>query len=149
LTAETNVGTSVFGTATFFPFDIDISDPESFSSFTVQYLEQGATFPTQASVFVVPSLTLSTTETTTIVNFTIAVSQPDLPPVVSIQAPLGQMGTLGPAISAFSNVAVSNSRVQGEFTLWTGSIDIGTTVTGPVSVAVSDDEENELDILFV
>lgn len=147
LTAETQAGTNVFGVTTFFPFNINIARPESFSSFSVQYHKQSASFPTQASVFIVPSLTSGTATT---VIFTIAVSSVlDSTPIVNVQAPVGQQGTLGPTISTFSNVAVSNVGVHGGFELWSGSVDIGTIVTGSVSVAVLDNDGNELDILFV
>jgi len=59
------------------------------------------------------------------------------------------MGTLGPAISTFSNIALSNVGSKAGFRLWTGSVDVGSNVTGAVSVAVLDSKGAELDIIFV
>lgn len=59
------------------------------------------------------------------------------------------MGTLGPAISTYSGVPVINVGSKAGFELWSGSVDFGTNITGPMSVAVLDSEGNELDILFI
>lgn len=158
LIPEPTLGTNVFGVTTFFPFDISIDDPEAFQSFTVEGQGPAKTFAVQSSAFVVPSITSSTSNTTTSVNFTIAVFSPSYAkrlfsrgstPTVSVQAPVGQMGTLGPAISTFSNVAVSKGGSKSGYTLWSGLVDAGNNVTGPVSVAVLDSKGDELDILFV
>lgn len=160
LTPETSLGTNVFGVTTFFPFNISIPDPDSFSSFTILGYGPAKTFSVHSSAFIVPSHTFSTSANTTVVNFAVAVSsssksyikrlsQRDSTPTVSVQAPKGQMGTLGPAISTFSNIALSSVGSKAGFRLWTGSVDVGTNVTGAVSIAVLDSKRTELDIFFV
>ncbi|KAF8850584.1 heme peroxidase [Acephala macrosclerotiorum] len=158
LIPESTLGTNVFGVTTFFPFNIGITNQNSFHSFTVLGPGPAKTFAVQSSTFVIPSLSLSTSETTTLVNFTVAISSQSYQkrlfsrgstPTVSVQAPVGQMGTLGPAISTFSNVAMSEVGSKAGYTLWSGSVNIGTNSTGPMSVAVLDSKGDELDILFV
>jgi hypothetical protein len=158
LTPETALGTNSFGVASFFPFSIGITDPNDFHSFAVQGYGPAKTFAIQASAFVVPSLTFSASDATTAVNFTVAASSPSYAkrlfsrgsvPTVNVQAPVGQTGTLGPAITTFSNVAVSKVGSKAGYTLWSGLVDIGTTATGPASVAVLDSKGKEIDILFV
>lgn len=102
----------------------------------------------EPTAFVIPSLTYFTEGVTTVVNFVIAVSSDSLL-VVNVDAPVGQMGTLGPAISSFPSIAVSKVDLKAGFELWSGSVDIGTSPTGPISIAVLDEQGNEVDILFV
>lgn len=74
LIPESTLGTNVFGVTTFFPFNIGITNQNSFHSFTVLGPGPAKTFAVQSSTFVIPSLSLSTSETTTLVNFTVAIS---------------------------------------------------------------------------
>ncbi len=101
----------------------------------------------QTSAFVVPSLTSRFSTTTTSLNFTIASKSRD-GPNVKIQAPVGQQGTLGPAIKTFSDVAVRSAGKKAGYELWEGSIDIGSLATGALSIAVLDERGNEIDVGF-
>ncbi|KUJ14226.1 heme peroxidase [Mollisia scopiformis] len=160
LTAESTLGTNVFGVTTFFPFNVSITGPNSFESFKIQCPGREKTFSVKSSAFVVPSLSSSTSEATTVTNFTVAVSSSapsyikrsskrDSTPGITVQAPVGQMGTLGPAILTFSDVTVTNIGSKAGYELWFGSVNVGTNVTGAVSIAALDSDGNELDILFV
>lgn len=156
LKPEATSGNSIFGITTFFPFNFNLADPGSFRSFTVQGHGPSKTFATQSSAFIVPSLTTKISPATTIVNLTIAVSSSSNPyaegsdsPIVNLQAPVAQMGTLGPAISKFSNIAISNIGSRAGYTLWSGSVDVGTGLTGPVSIALLDNNGDEIDLVFV
>jgi len=58
-------------------------------------------------------------------------------PSVSLSAPVPQMGTLGPAILSFGNVAVKNVGTKAGYVLWSGSLDFGVLATGNVTVEVT------------
>lgn len=101
----------------------------------------------QTSAFVVPSLTSRFSTTTTSLNFTTA-SQSREAPNVKIQAPVGQQGTLGPAIKTFGDVAVSSAGKKAGYELWDGSVYVGSLATGALSIAVLDERGNEIDVAF-
>lgn len=95
--------------------------------------------------FVVPSLTSVVSSASTIVNFTIAkstiytkrlLSRDGSAPNVTVSVPIPQMGTLGPAISVFNNVAVVNVGQKAGYDLWQGRVEINTLATGAVTVEV-------------
>jgi len=135
LTSEIATGTSVFGNTSYFPFSTAISDGE-FHSFTV--VGKGVApiqFQVQTVAFVVPSLTTLKTGTSTSVQFTVAVLSNRVPSV-TISAPIPQMGTLGPAIATFDNVAVTKAGTKAGYNLWHGSVDIGALTTGAVTVEI-------------
>lgn len=46
------------------------------------------------------------------------------------------MGTLGPAISTFDDVAVTSVGTKAGYDLWSGSLDFGVLATGNVTVEV-------------
>jgi hypothetical protein len=69
-------------------------------------------------------------------------------PLVKVQVPVGQQGTLGPAIKTFSGVVVSNVGSKAGYELWGGSVDVGALATGPLSVAVASREGVEIDVAF-
>ncbi|KAN0106079.1 peroxidase [Hyaloscypha variabilis] len=142
LTPESTPGTSVFGSTTFYPFSIPISNPETLTSFHVA----SQTFSVQTSTFIVPSLTTLTTTSSSVLNFTIATTSL-LAPSVKVQAPVPQQGTLGPAIKTFDSVAVNNVGRKKGYALWGGSVDVG-VVTGAVSVVVLNEGGKEVDIGF-
>jgi hypothetical protein len=156
LTAESAQGTSVFGITTFYPFTTKISDPDSFTHFTI--LSQGThlTFPVQTSAFVVPSLTTVSSTTTTALNFTIAtkssggwrLGRRSTTPTVKVQVPVGQQGTLGPAIKMFDSVAVTTAGNKAGYELWAGAVDVGALRTGALSVTILDEEGKDVDVAF-
>ena len=61
-------------------------------------------------------------------------------PSVSVSAPVPQLGTLGPAISSFGNVALAREGSKGGYELWTGSLDFGVRATGNVTIEVMNGE---------
>jgi hypothetical protein len=158
LTAETATGTSVFGTSTFFPFSTNISNPNVFSAFSVLGYGPPRIFPVETKAFVVPSRTsVSTNNVTTTVDFTVAVSsnfnsyskriaRGSNTPIVRIEVPVGQQGTLGPAISTFDNLDIGHVGIYAGYDLWQGSLDVGDLATGPLTVAILDAKGDEIDI---
>lgn len=82
-----------------------------------------------------------------IVNFTVASSSRNAPTVV-VKAPVGQLGTLGPKILTFSEIPLSNGYKAG-YNLWSGLVDVGTNVTGAVTITVVTSQGDDLDILFI
>jgi hypothetical protein len=89
------------------------------------------------------------TDSTTKIAFTVAVIGSDSPaPIVEIKAPVGQLGTLGPAIQTSSNVAVSQAGKKAGYQLWSGAVDLGTVATGPIQVAILGSKGQEIDIAF-
>jgi hypothetical protein len=46
------------------------------------------------------------------------------------------MGTLGPAILSFDNVALTSVGEKAGYELWSGSVDFGVLATGNVTVEV-------------
>jgi hypothetical protein len=62
--------------------------------------------------------------------------------------PVGQKGTLGPAIKTFSGVSVSSVGSEAGYELWAGRVDVGALATGLLSVAVLDGEGVEIDVAF-
>lgn len=109
----------------------------------------------QTAAFVVSSLTSKTSATITTLNFTVAtrsassrLGKRSAAPIVEVKVPVGQQGTLGPAIKTFSGVAVSNVGSKAGYELWAGSVDVGALATGPLSVAVLDGEGVEIDVAF-
>ncbi|KAE9370808.1 heme peroxidase [Stipitochalara longipes BDJ] len=143
LTPESAQGTSVFGSTTFYPFTTPIPHPETFTHFSIG----PHTFAVQTTTFIVPSLTSLTTTSSTSLNFTIATNAPRSP-TVNVQVPVGQQGTLGPAIKTFANVAVKSVGKKAGYELWGGSVDVGALATGALSVVVLDGEGREVDIGF-
>jgi hypothetical protein len=101
----------------------------------------------QTSAFVVPSFTSVSSTSTTILNFTVAIRSRGAP-AVKVQVPVGQQGTLGPAIETFNNVAVNNAGRKAGYDLWAGSVDVGALATGAPSVAILDGEGKEADVGF-
>jgi hypothetical protein len=69
-------------------------------------------------------------------------------PIIKAQVPVGQRGTLGPAIKTFSGVSVSNMGSKAGYGLWGGRVDVGALATGLLSVAVLDGEGVEIDVAF-
>jgi hypothetical protein len=157
LSPEASPGTSVFGVASFFPFSLPVSDPTTFYAFTVGVDGLEHTYPVQAHGFVVPSLTfIVSTNTSSVVNLTVAILAPTYKwdpssrstPIVTIKAPVGQMGTLGPAIKVIDNIPVTHAGLTAGYNLWEGTLDIGTLVTGPLEVALLGSNEKEVDVAF-
>jgi hypothetical protein len=158
LTPEAATGTSVFGTSTFFPFSTNISNPNVFSAFSVLGYGPPRIFPVESRAFVVPSLTsVSANNVTTTVDFTVAVSsnfnsyskriaRGSNAPIVKIEVPVGQQGTLGPAIATYDNLDISHVEIYAEYDLWQGSLDVGELATGPLTVAILDEKGDEIDI---
>lgn len=150
LSPESAKGTSVFGSTTFFPFSLPVSDPAGFYTFAVKSSVSNSIFPVQTKSFVVPSLSSATITSTTVINFTVAVSgSSSTAPIVEIKAPVGQSGTLGPAIQKSSSVAVTQIGQKAGYQLWSGSLDLGTVATGPVQVAILGSKGQEIDIAFL
>jgi hypothetical protein len=147
LTPEPAQGQSIFGTTAFYPFATKVIDAGSFAHFSVTGHGSHITFPVQTSAFVVPSLTSVSSTSTTILNFTVA-TRSRVAPTVQVQVPVGQQGTLGPAIKTFDNVAVNNAGKKAGYELWAGSVDVGALATGALSVAILDGEGKETDIGF-
>jgi hypothetical protein len=94
---------------------------------------------------------------TTTVDFTVAVSsnfnsyskrvaRESNTPIVKIEVPVGQQGTLGPAIATFDNLDISHVGVYATYDLWQGSLDVGDLATGPLTVAILDEKGDEIDI---
>lgn len=149
LSSEVTKGTNVFGTTTFFPFSLPVSNPAEFHTFAVKSSVSNSIFPVQPNAFVVPSLTTATTTSTTVISFTVAVlGSSTTTPLVEIEAPVGQLGTLGPAIQKSSNVTVTQVGQKAGYQLWSGSLDLGTAATGPVQVAILGSKGQEMDIAF-
>jgi len=158
LTPEAAAGTSVFGTSTFFPFSTNISDPNLFSAFSILGYGPPRIFLVETKAFVVPSQTsVSSNNVTTTVDFTVAISSNfnsyskwiaggSNTPIVKIEVPVGQQGTLGPAISTFENLEISHVGVYAAYDLWQGSLDVGDLATGPLTVAILDEKGDEIDI---
>jgi len=96
-----------------------------------------AYFPVQDNGFMVPSLTSLNSASTTVVNFTVAVSSGKAPRA-QIRAPVPQQGTLSPKVVSFDNLKVANTRKRSGYSIWSGSVDIGALVTGVVAVSVLD-----------
>ncbi|PMD54073.1 heme peroxidase [Hyaloscypha bicolor E] len=147
LTPEPAQGQSIFGTTAFYPFATKVIDAGSFAHFSVTGHGSHITFPVQTSAFVVPSLTSVSSTSTTILNFTVA-TRSRVAPTVKVQVPVGQQGTLGPAIKTFDNVAVNNTGRKAGYELWAGSVDVGALATGALSVAILDGEGKEVDVGF-
>ncbi|KAG0646745.1 WSC domain-containing [Hyphodiscus hymeniophilus] len=144
LIPESAPGSSVFGVTHFFPFSTPIKPASSFQSFTINGKSLAPhTFPVEASAFVIPSLSSVKSGASTTVDFTVATlsskgvfKRSALKPSVSVSAPVPQMGTLGPAILGFKDVAVTNVGEKMGYLLWRGSVDVGVLATGNVTVEV-------------
>ena len=147
LTPETAQGQSIFGTTAFYPFATKVINAGSFTHFSVTSHGSHTTFPVQTSAFVVPSLTSVSSTSTTILNFTVATRSRGAP-TVKVQVPVGQQGTLGPAIKTFNNAVVNNAGMKAGYDLWAGSVDVGALATGVLSVAILDGEGKEVDVGF-
>jgi hypothetical protein len=141
----------------FFPVSIPVLDPTTFYAFIVGVDGLEHVYPVQAHSFVVPSPTfIVSTNTSSVVNLTVAVLAPTYTralssrstPIVAIRAPVGQMGTLGPAIKVIDNIPVTYAGLTAGYNLWEGTVDIGTLVTGPLEVALLGSDEEEVDIAF-
>ncbi len=160
LEPETTPGSNVFGTTLFFPFSTTVNKLDSFHAFTVTGYGPPRSFSVQTDVFVVPSLTSSlTTTSSTILNVTIATRSKNSSfgrrmlkrnstPRIRVQVPVGQAGTLAPAIKTFEPVAVSKTSQKSGYDLWSGSINVGDIATGSVSVAILNGKGEEVDIAF-
>jgi hypothetical protein len=137
LISEALTGSSVFGSTSFFPFSVNISNPDAFESFTV--LVPGLsneTFHVQTQAFVVPSLTSANN---TSAAFTVAVRSgynTTNMPSVKVSAPVPQMGTLGPAIASFDDVPVTNIGRKGLHDLFEGSVLLDASATGAIAVDI-------------
>ena len=144
LTPEADTGASVFGTTQFFPFSTPIASPSSFCTLTINGNNLAPhTFAVQTDAFIVPSLSSLSSGSSTKVNFVVAVlpskgyfKKRSSPPTVSVSAPVPQMGTLGPAILSFGDVAVTSVGTKAGYELWSGSVDFGVLATGNVTVEV-------------
>jgi hypothetical protein len=165
LSPESETGFSIFGSTTFFPFSTKISNAEAFTSFMVS--GQGfssKTFPVQSGAFVVPSLTsvVVINNTTATVSFFVATKQGSggyvsrmmrrdggKAPIVKIQAPVAQLGTLGPAIETFDNVAVTSVGQKAGYDVWEGIVTVDDWTLGPISVSVLDRNGVEVDVVMV
>ena len=115
---------------------MNISKPDAFESFTV--LVPGLsnkTFHLQTQAFVVPSLTSANN---TSAAFTVAVRSGynTTKPSVKVSAPVPQMGTLGPAIASFDDVAVTNIGRRGLYELFEGSVHLDASATGAIAVDI-------------
>ncbi|RFU30513.1 hypothetical protein B7463_g5832, partial [Scytalidium lignicola] len=139
--AET--GTSVFGTLSFYSFAVALQDPESFDTFTISGSDiESHTFKTQAKMFIVPSLTFTTSTTSsTTINVAVAAlkstrgfNEPSIYVVVS--APVPQQGTLAPKIQNWK-VTMTNSKSVGKYNISKGSVNLETIVTGAVTVDIA------------
>jgi len=62
--------------------------------------------------------------------------------------PVGQKGTLGPAIKTFSSVSASSVGSKAGYELWAGRVDVDALATGLLSVAVLNGEEVEIGVAF-
>lgn len=62
--------------------------------------------------------------------------------------PVPQMGTLGPAISVFNNVAVVNVGQKAGYDLWQGRVEINAVATGAMTVEVLEGDK-VVDMLLV
>lgn len=165
LSPESETGSSIFGSTTFFPFSTQISKPEAFTSFTVSGPGiSSQSFPVQSGAFVVPSLTTvtATNITTATIRFSVATRQGSggyvsrmmkrdgaKAPNVSIQAPVAQEGTLGPKIEAFNNVAVAGVGQKAGYDVWEGSVIVYDWTLGPLSISVLDGKGAEVDVAMV
>lgn len=149
LLAETALGTSVFGTSTFFPFSLPVPHSALFFGFAIKSSVSNSVFPTQPLTFVVRSMTSVTKSSTSIVNFTVAViGSTNIAPIVELKAPVGQQGTLAPIVKKFGKVAVTYAGTKAGYQLWSGTVDFGAAVTGPIQVAVLGLRGEEIDISF-
>ncbi|TVY30360.1 WSC domain-containing protein [Lachnellula hyalina] len=162
LTPESETGSSIFGSTTFFPFSTQISNPEAFTSFNVSAPGiSSQSFPVQSGAFVVPSLTTVTTihNTTATVAFSVATRQGyvgrmmkrdnSTAPSVSIQAPVAQVGTLGPRIETFDDVAVTSVAQKAGYYVWEGSVTVEDWTLGPLSISVLNENGDEVDVAMV
>jgi len=162
LTPESETGSSIFGSTTFFPFSTQISNPEAFTSFNVSAPGiSSQSFPVQSGAFVVPSLTTLTTinNTTATVAFSVATRQGyvgrmmkrdnSTAPSVSIQAPVAQVGTLGPRIETFDDVAVTSAAQKAGYYVWEGSVTVEDWTLGPLSISVLNENGDEVDVAMV
>jgi len=70
-------------------------------------------------------------------------------PKVKIQAPVGQSGTLGPAIATFDDVSVTNAGQKAGYGIWQGSVTVEDWTLGPISVSAVDGEGKEIDVAMV
>lgn len=108
------------------------------------------TYPIQSNLFVVPSMTASTR---TLVNITIVAKPKQLPSSnsVTVVAPIGQEGTLGPKIVQKSvDISLTNfdKFAQVGYQVWQGSVDLGSPVTGAMNVKV-ESEGGVRDVLYL
>ena len=55
---------------------------------------------------------------------------------MKVSAPVPQMGTLGPAIASFDDVAVTNIGRRGLYELFEGSVHLDTSATGAIAVDI-------------
>jgi len=70
-------------------------------------------------------------------------------PNVKIQAPVAQLGTLGPAIETFDNVAITNAGQKAGYDVWEGRVTVDNWTLGPISVSVLDGKGVEADVVMV
>lgn len=70
-------------------------------------------------------------------------------PSVSIQAPVAQVGTLGPRIETFDDVAVTSAAQKAGYYVWEGSVTVEDWTLGPLSISVLNENGDEVDVAMV
>lgn len=140
LDPEPETGSSVHGTTQYYSFSLPADQNNTYTTLRIDW---GAASPTsfslQNDIFVVPS---QTTINGTKVDITVAIrpGQASSPADVVVTAPVRQQGTLAPKITEHDvELAETGTTGSGGYQLWTGSADLGTTitsVTGAVGVSI-------------
>lgn len=70
-------------------------------------------------------------------------------PNLRIQVPVGQSGTLGPAITTFNKLGATNAGQKAGYEIWEGSVTVEDWTLGPISVSIVDGNGDEIDVLMV
>lgn len=152
LTSETEMGKSVFGSTSYFPFTIPVTSPFNIQSFTISDPSiSSKTFKVPFSgTFIIPSLSTIYAKTSTIINITIASHGPSYsPPKIAIKAPIPQPGTLAPFIKSHELSSLENVGTKAGFTLWAGTLGLGVLATGRVAIEALNSGFHVVDMIFL
>ena len=69
-------------------------------------------------------------------------------PNVKVEAPIAQLGTLGPAIETLDDVALASAGQKAGYEVWNGSVIVDGWTLGPISVSVLDGKGGEVDVVM-
>jgi len=135
LSPESETGSSVFGTTTYFPFSLQARNPIA-SGTDIIVSGEGLgkhKFPLQRRTFIVPSMT---DISGTLLRLTVASQPGNNLQTARITAPVSQQGTLGPKLVELTATLTKLQDQKDGYDIWQGSGDMGQPPTGFVSVEV-------------